>query len=420
MGRPRATLIADILIEHYEELDYLWGRRQSALSDPAYTPRELADLEERVEAHVQGLLIAGDQLVPLVRAGLGSDEPTVAFASAYPLLRLNRDDAAGFVLEAFLQAKDGPLAGLTWALSHGPVAPILPQLRAAMVSGPPAVAAMVAEVLAFHAPADVDAEAFHRLLIHEEPAIRRQGWRASARLKTSWSPKFYQAALGDPEPSVRREVLHAAAWAAQPWILDRCRASAREPVPESFEELRLLAVLGQPQDCATLRQARCAEVLGAAWFTLLGITGSPGVIPDLIRGMEDPDPRLAVEAGKAFARITGRDVQSQVRVQLPPEDGHEPDDFEKQFLDEAFLPDPAMAREHWEKIKGRSTEAPRWCRGSAVTREITRGQAELLDLPARYEAYLRARFDGRWNVNPVFLERFPQGRPGPSPGVGTR
>ena len=29
MGNLRATFIADILIEHYEELEFLWGQRQT-------------------------------------------------------------------------------------------------------------------------------------------------------------------------------------------------------------------------------------------------------------------------------------------------------------------------------------------------------------------------------------------------------
>src|SRR3954471_20738617 len=91
------NLLNDILVEHHEELEFLWGQRRKALDDPDYTPRALTDLDGRVEAHVQGLLIAEEQLIPIVREGLGASAATVAFAAAYPLLRLNRADAAGLV-----------------------------------------------------------------------------------------------------------------------------------------------------------------------------------------------------------------------------------------------------------------------------------------------------------------------------------
>ena len=341
MGRTRATLIADILVEHLEELEYLWGQRRAALDDPGYTPRELAHLEERIEAHVQGLLVAGEGLLPLVREGLGSDDATVVFASAYPLLRLKPARRRRARPGGFLTAKEGQLRGLTEALSHGPIGPILPRVAEATASAPPPVAVAAAEVLAFAAPASLKPDVFLRLLMHEDPSVRGHAWRVAARLKIARSPKLYQAALQDDDPTVRREALHAAAWGAQPWLLDRCRAAGRKPGPENLEELKLLAVLGGPEDLDAIRTAGRAKALGPGRFALLGAFGHPGVVEDLLEALTDPDPRVAVAAGRAFTRITGKDVASDARVQLPPEDGHEPDDFEKEFLDEAFLPDPA-------------------------------------------------------------------------------
>src|SRR5207249_9396456 len=102
---------------------------------------------------------------------------------------------------------------------------------------------------------------------------------------------------------------------------DHCRTlvKAPKPAPEAPDALRLLAILGGPEDLGAIRDPRWAEQLGATWFDVLGSSGQPGVIGDLVRGMENPNPRLAVAAGAAFTKITGCDVESKTRVPLPPE-----------------------------------------------------------------------------------------------------
>src|SRR3954463_4173147 len=97
--------MADLLEEHYEELDFLWGQRRAALRSSAYTWRELHQLEERIEAHVEGLLVAGEDLPEYLADKLGGDEADAVSAAAYPLLRLRRKEAALLVGDALAQAE---------------------------------------------------------------------------------------------------------------------------------------------------------------------------------------------------------------------------------------------------------------------------------------------------------------------------
>ena len=116
MANPKVRILIDILEEHFEELQFLWSQRQTALRSPRYTLRELSHLEDRIEAHVQGLLIAGEQIMALVEKGLSADDPVLAFAAAYALLRLNTEAASKRVLDSFRQAKGGQLDGVRQAL----------------------------------------------------------------------------------------------------------------------------------------------------------------------------------------------------------------------------------------------------------------------------------------------------------------
>jgi hypothetical protein len=123
--------------------------------------------------------------------------------------------------------------------------------------------------------------------------------------------------------------------------------------------------------------------------------------------MDDADPRRAVAAGTAFTRITGGDVASTRSVSLPPADGRAPDAFEAEFLESAFLPDAARAREHIKRLKESLSRGGRWHRGLELTRDNLRDRLGQLDVPMRRETCLLARFDGRWPVGLCDLTSFP-------------
>src|SRR6476659_7168319 len=86
----KPSYIPEILEEHYEELQFLWRIRTSALRSPRFTRPQLAKFEERIEAHVQGMLVVGESMRDLVEPGLAEADPTFAFVAALELLRLNR------------------------------------------------------------------------------------------------------------------------------------------------------------------------------------------------------------------------------------------------------------------------------------------------------------------------------------------
>ena len=50
--------LLDILEEHLEEADFLWQQRENALADRVYTLNDLAELKERLLAHLNGLVLA--------------------------------------------------------------------------------------------------------------------------------------------------------------------------------------------------------------------------------------------------------------------------------------------------------------------------------------------------------------------------
>ena len=49
------TIIPTIIEQHAEEAAFLWLQRDDAVRDPHYDLNDLAKLDDRVEAHIDGL-----------------------------------------------------------------------------------------------------------------------------------------------------------------------------------------------------------------------------------------------------------------------------------------------------------------------------------------------------------------------------
>ena len=410
MPSPIATHIPDILKEHIEELAFLWGQRQSAVRDPNYTIRELTQLEERITAHLQGVLAVGDIALPLLEDALGGDDPSMIFAAAYALLHAKNPTAVARVRDSFAHAEGPVLAALRDALAQAPFSPGVAPYRELFHAGPAPVGAAAATVLAFHSALEPTIPQIHRLLQHEDPSVRITGWRLVSYLGVPLEAKTYAAAMRDEDPGVRRAALYAGAWSGQPGVLAVCRKLAAEPSLENLDALELFAILGTPDDARSIAALATNAALGPPRFRLLGTYGHPALMDLVLTALVEPEPAVAAAAGAAFTKMTGQNIDSEKKAKLPPENGGEPDEFEAEFQEEVTLPDPDVAQRHWKLVKPVFQQACRLRRGFDVGGALTPEVFGALDMESRWEILLRARFQGKWSGSPLRLEQFPQAR----------
>jgi uncharacterized protein (TIGR02270 family) len=185
---PAAPSIIPVLQKHLEELGSLWEQRQAALCSPDYLARDVGVLDRRIKAHLDGLMLGGESAIEWLGTQLESDDPWAVFAAGYILLSLKIPAAAERVTGALLQCKPEPLEGFRQALCHGPIDLVERSLREAIDSAPAPVAAAAWEALLYHGHRENHPARLAELLAHEDPALRRAGWRIIALLDSPDNP----------------------------------------------------------------------------------------------------------------------------------------------------------------------------------------------------------------------------------------
>lgn len=385
----RHRFIPERIPVHAEELAYLWQRRRASGRSPDIALRDFAYLQERIEAHLQGVSIAGDELGAMLDGFLHGGDRDEVFAAAWALLRSGRPDNARRVLEAFAAAGGPVIAGFADALVMAPAAQTEATLRAALVHGSPAHAAAAALALASHRRLDDPSAHLDRLLRHEEPSVAVFAWRALLVLENPPDvplPCFAEA-LHRPVAALRRAVLEAAVWRGEAWV------------PEVIGRLAADGDVSALGWCAALcpedQQDAMLELFAAQpvpqRVALAARLGRPKALSAVLAWMADPDPVLAAAAGRAWERMTGLSVEGQ-RSALPP--AADADPIEQDFPVEVWLPDLPRARAQWAEHGARWSAGQRWCRGFDIQTALTSEARRWVDLEAFWDFGARAAFAG--------------------------
>ena len=86
-------IIPSIVEEHAEEAAFLWLLRDRSVAAPHVRLKELARLDGRVEAHIDGLRVGGQEGWTIWQEALAYDEPGEVFARAVLAFEQDRRDS---------------------------------------------------------------------------------------------------------------------------------------------------------------------------------------------------------------------------------------------------------------------------------------------------------------------------------------
>ncbi len=376
LGRPPVLL--DIVEEHFDELDFLWAQRESVVFAPDWNLEELAELEERAEAHLDALRLAEGHAVDLATRALADGDATAVAAAAFVIAESGHAPAVDALFEAVAEAAPETVEGVRSALRHVESDALAARLVALVENGAPSVRAAAFDVLAFQRrelPAGLG-----DLLGAEEAEVRRLAWGAAGRAVGVADGAHLEVALADEDASVRRAALQACARLGTAGLRDRCLALATDP-----EALTFLGVLGHPGDLPTLIDAIAVPDLSEAALSGLGALGLPGAVPPIIAAMGDDATARA--AGAAFVRITGfEDIERSVDVEGAASREEAPEDV---VDDEDLPPDPDRARTFWDAAADRFHPQQSWQRGIPAADGLAAMDHPDTTLESRRDLWLR-------------------------------
>ena len=373
MNLTNIAVIESIVEQHAEEAAFLWILRDAAVQAPHYSLKDVADIDERVEAHIDGLRIAEDVGWSVCADALVQEEPGEVFAAAVLAFESGQDQRIKMVLEA--AATDPKLSrGLISALGW---------LRFDQVK-----------------------EHIDQLLRSLKPELRRIGVAASAVHRQDPGSTLVDA-LNDENTFLKARAIRAVGelgridllsmlknqlaaedkdcqfWAGWSAVLLGDRG-------EALEFLKTFATSESPfRESALNLTLRVMDNTSAQnwlkemsqqpnWlrYTVIGagVAGDPVHIPWIIEHMEVPE--LSRVAGEAFTMITGVDLAYEdLEGEWPegfeagPTEEPEDEDVEMDTDEDLPWPEPKLIAEWWAKNKAAFRNGTRYLLGQPLSPE---------------------------------------------------
>ena len=359
-----------IVVQHAEETAFLWTLRSRAIAAPHYLLKDLSALDERIEAHLDGLRIAGDVGWRLCQTNLANDGPGEVFALSVLAFGAGHGERMRDAVNAGCASPKiwpGLVSALGW-LEYESVSPWLEMLLKARS--------------ALHRRVAIAACAIHRrdpgavlTFSVDDPDIllRARALRAVGELKRHDLADHLKPHLNDEDDVCK----FWAAWSLtllgmrdQSHLLLRFAQSGHIlSIPALQLGLRALS----PVDSRRWLSSFSAEP-DSAWLTIVGagVIGDPATVPWLINKMSSP--ALARLAGEAFTMITGIDLNDHGLYEnaLPSSDGESPDpgDREEESLNyESDLPwpSPNLVAKWWDQNRGAFVPGTRYLLGQPIS-----------------------------------------------------
>ncbi|MFZ1987194.1 MAG: TIGR02270 family protein [Desulfatitalea sp.] len=309
------TIIPDIIEQHAEEAAFNWLLRDRAVTEPHYDLADLAHLDDRVEANLDGLRIAGEAGWGICQAAMAVGEPGEIFAAgvlAFEKMIPARMDTVLAAVEPDAGLQRALVSALGW-IDFEVVADAVRRLSDADLSFLKCIG-LAAHAVHRRDPGTVLA----RLIEDPDALVRARALKAAGELGRLDLLSAVSGHLQDKEAPCRFHAARAAillgdasavgiltAWVDTPNALAQraCDLAIRKMAPS--EAMQWLRKLSQHKEST-------GTAVGG-----FGALGDPAAVPLLLEMMQDPD--LARAAGESFSMITGVDIAYEDLEGEPPE-----------------------------------------------------------------------------------------------------
>ncbi|APR86759.1 hypothetical protein A7982_12108 [Minicystis rosea] len=354
-----------------EEAAFLWQLRDAAVRDPTHDLWSLCALDERIEAHLDGLRLAGDAGWAICEAALDEGKGGETFVAT--VLAVGNLRRIARVLDAG-GADPVRMRGIISALGWVPLTEATPILRGLLFPRCSPVLHAIGIAASTAHRADVGA-ALENALYSSNPDLKARALRAVGDLGRDDLLSVVRSALDDNDDGCR----FSAAWSA-----------ARFGDEEATRRLLVIAEGTGPHATAAVDMAmrRLDPAMAARWLRDRTIPdararvmvagaaalGDPAAVEWLFPLMETP--ALARIAAAALARITGLSLaaeklkgRSPEGFQVGPSDDPEDDDVAMDPDGGLPWPNVEALQAWWRRAQGRYPAGTRMIEGKPMSED---------------------------------------------------
>jgi len=363
----------DVIEEHAEEAAFLWQQREAAVAAPDYDIEELAEADDRVEAHLDGLRIGGDKSWDICKE-LGWELPGEYFTAMSIAIRLSRQGYVDEVLgaaEGDQEATCGVVSALGWVEPRQ----LSGLVKNLLLSGSP-----------YQRMIGISACAIHRVhpgthlrdaLQSDDTALLARALKAAGELGDIESLPLVKAHLEHGDDSCRFQAARTAVMLGDRSTLNILSLFARTDNPYRRMTLNVVLRVLEPSAAQQFIRQLAADKADLRYALIAsGIQGDPVYLPALMRQFENPE--VARVAGEAFEMITGLNIfRESLEVipdipETPANELDDPDDDDEEDLGEDMglvVPDPGKMAGWFEANKDRYQTGQRYLCGLPVSPE---------------------------------------------------
>lgn len=372
----KTKIVESIIVQHADEAAFLWQLRRTAVTSPRYVLRDIAEIDERIAAHIDGLRIAGEMGWQVCKSQLATGESGEMFAAMTVALTLEHSDAFEELIEHAERipgTRDGLVAALGWTSPQRLRGRITSMLHSTSLRQCMAIACCSMHRVD---PGQVLSEAMRR----DDLDLRASALRAAGELGRV---DLLAAAL----ESLRNQDEAVRYWSARSALLLGDRSGAIDTLasiaaddsafaPRAIQPLVRAAPLARSRTFLRALAARGDQdpALKRSLIRGCGIAGDVQVVPWLIGLMSDE--QLARIAGEAFSTITGADLMVlQLERPAPPGIDFGPNDDPQDTnvaMDEddgLAWPDGERVSRWWQEQQHRFRTGARYFMGAPILRD---------------------------------------------------
>ncbi|MCP4117542.1 MAG: TIGR02270 family protein [Desulfobacteraceae bacterium] len=365
-------IIPEIIFQHAEESAFLWLLRDHGVHEPHYSLADQAHLDDRVESHIDGLRIAGDEGWEIVKEELSWEEPGELFTASVLAFEDDIEQRIQTVLETDI--KNHELSrGLISALGWLPFDRISRHVRHLLSGDAPDLRRMGLAASAVHGRDP--GQPLEDALSDDDIMLKARAFKAVGELGLERLLPALIEHLNDRDEKCRFFAAWSAGMFKAPSSLPVLQSIAGQGGLYSEQSCRMaLRSMDLHEGHAWLEDLSRQEELQKLALKGYGALGDPTAVPLLIQAMENPD--LARVAGESLSMITGVDIAYEdLEGEWPqgfeagPGETAGDEDVEMDPDEDLPWPEPELMEQWWSQKKNSFQTGKRYLLGKPISVE---------------------------------------------------